>query len=200
MPSDSPFFLLLFFFFALLSIGYATIEERIGSRELLGLKETPHGTNATYECSPDGPCVACQYSEKSNEKYRCSETGYRIPLKCVEINQGLKDVKAKKDPKKIRSTLEISHNISTYYNAEELRTLLNHRSLLDASSTEENNQQGYITYRSCIPPVNEDKLSVLGFEVIVLCLLVISGSFVYYKKRQTTTIAGFSRIQSNARF
>ncbi|KAM5566636.1 hypothetical protein ABKV19_015004 [Rosa sericea] len=209
MPSDSPFFLLLllFFFstaFALLSVGSATIEdgegERIGSRTLLGLKETPHGTNATFECSPNGPCVPCQYSEKNNEKYRCSETGYRIPLKCVEIKQGLKDAKAKIGPKMSRSTLEVSHNISELHNAEELGTLLKRRSLLDDSSAEENGKQAYITYRSCIPPVNEEKLSVLGFEVIVLCLLVISGSVVYFKKRQTATMAGFSRIQSNARF
>ncbi|PRQ41261.1 hypothetical protein RchiOBHm_Chr4g0444991 [Rosa chinensis] len=211
MPSDSPFFLLFFFFFFstafdLLSVGSATIEdgegEGIGSRTLLGLKETPHGTNSTFECSPNGPCVPCQYSEKNNEKYRCSETGYRIPLKCVEIKQGLKDAKAKIGPKKSRSTLEVSHNISELHNAEELSTLLKRRSLLDDddSSTEENGKQAYITYRSCIPPVNEEKLSVLGFEVIVLCLLVISGSIVYFKKRQTATMAGFSRIQSNARF
>ncbi|KAL6187413.1 hypothetical protein ACLB2K_038812 [Fragaria x ananassa] len=208
MHSDSPFFLILLFFFfstafALLSVGHATIEDveggRIGSRALLGLKESPHGTNATYECSPNGPCVACQYSEKNNDEYRCSETGYRIPLKCVEIKQQLKDAKAKKGPKKIRSTLEVS-NMSELHNAEELGILLKRRSLLDDSSTQENEQQGYITYRSCIPAVNEEKLSVLGFEVIVLCLLVVSGSIVYFKKRQTTTMAGFSRIQSNARF
>lgn len=37
-------------------------------------------------------------------------------------------------------------------------------------------------------------------QVIVLCLLLISGSIVYFKKRQTATMSGFSRIQSNARF
>lgn len=36
----------------------------IGRRALLSLKETPHGSNATYECSPAGPCVPCVYPEK----------------------------------------------------------------------------------------------------------------------------------------
>ncbi|KAK9935588.1 hypothetical protein M0R45_022687 [Rubus argutus] len=212
MPSYSPFFLIVLLLFlvvfstafALLPVGYATIEdgesEKIGSRALLSLKETPLGTNTTFECSPAGPCVPCLYSEKNNEKYRCSETGYRIPLKCVESKQGSKDAKAKKGPNKSRSTLEVSHNISEMHNVEELNTLLKRRSLLDDSSTQENGQQAYITYRSCIPAVNEEKLSVLGFEVIVLCLLLISGSIVYFKKRQTATMSGFSRIQSNARF
>lgn len=84
----------------------------------------------------------------------------------MESKQGSQDAKAKKGPNKSRSTLEVSHNISEMHNAEELITLLKHRSLLDDSSTQENGQQGYITYRSCIPAVNEEKLSVLGFEVL----------------------------------
>ncbi|PQQ05819.1 uncharacterized protein Pyn_05681 [Prunus yedoensis var. nudiflora] len=162
MPSDSSLFLLLFFFvaFALLSVGHATIQsdesEGIGRRALLSLKETPRGSNTTFECSPAGPCVPCLYSEKKDEKYRCSETGYRIPLKCVETKRNSKDEKAK----------------------------------------------GYITYRSCIPAVSEEKLSVLGFEVIVLFFLLISGSVVYFRRKQTVSMTGFGagRIQSNSRF
>lgn len=96
----------------------------------------------------------------------------------MEIKQGSKDAKAKKGPNKSRLTLELSHNISEMHNAEELITLLKHRSLLDDSSTQENGQQAYITYRSCIPAVNEEKLSVLGFEVLYTsfctCLTVTS--------------------------
>jgi hypothetical protein len=35
-----------------------------GRRVLLSFKETPRGSNATFECSPSGPCVPCLYSEK----------------------------------------------------------------------------------------------------------------------------------------
>lgn len=39
--------------------------EREGGRRLLmSFKETPSGGNATFDCSPSGPCVACLYSEK----------------------------------------------------------------------------------------------------------------------------------------
>lgn len=30
----------------------------------MSFKETPIGTNITYDCSPSGPCVPCTYSEK----------------------------------------------------------------------------------------------------------------------------------------
>lgn len=36
----------------------------IGRRHLMSFKETPIGTNITYDCSPSGPCVPCSYSEK----------------------------------------------------------------------------------------------------------------------------------------
>lgn len=40
-----------------------------------------------------------------------------------------------------------------------------HRNLRDASLSVTDGSQAYITYRSCIPSDNEEKLSVLGFEV-----------------------------------
>lgn len=39
-------------------------EKRIGRRALLSFKETPPGSNTTYDCGPSGPCVPCLYSEK----------------------------------------------------------------------------------------------------------------------------------------
>lgn len=36
----------------------------VGRRHLMSFKETPIGTNITYDCSPSGPCVPCTYSEK----------------------------------------------------------------------------------------------------------------------------------------
>ncbi|XP_057993920.1 uncharacterized protein LOC110649183 isoform X2 [Hevea brasiliensis] len=134
----------------------------VGRRLLLGLKEKPRGTNLTFDCSPSGACVPCLYSEKSDEKYRCSETGYRIPLKCVEIKVGTKYGNENKSQNS-RSTIEISHeNANAHVMLHD--TVSNHRSLLDDSSTLEDGSQAYITYRSCITPVNEEKLSVVGFE------------------------------------
>ncbi|CAI9092790.1 OLC1v1028123C3 [Oldenlandia corymbosa var. corymbosa] len=141
---------------------------QLGGRALMGFKETPSGGNITYECSPSGPCIPCAYSEKNDEKYRCSETGYRIPLKCVAIESGSKEVKGKKEPKG-RSTLESIHcevNLLVKSNAAEGHaSSLTRRHLLDESSGSEDGKQAYITYRSCIPAVNEERFSVIGFEV-----------------------------------
>ncbi|XP_024022597.1 uncharacterized protein LOC21394282 isoform X1 [Morus notabilis] len=176
----------------------------IGRRVLLSFKETPRGSNATFDCSPSGPCVPCLYSEKNDEKYRCSETGYRIPLKCVEIKDGSKDANGKNSGK--RSALEIFPNNvklhTVFHSLEEIASSLKHRRLLSVSSTQGSGEQAYITYRSCIPAVNEDKLSVLGFEGIVFCLLLVSGSVVYVRRKRTATTSWFGtgRIQSNSRF
>lgn len=44
--------------------GNEKIEVGFGRRALLSFKETPRGSNVTFECSRSGPCVACLYSEK----------------------------------------------------------------------------------------------------------------------------------------
>ncbi|PON53738.1 structural polyprotein [Trema orientale] len=130
----------------------------IGRRALLSFKETPHGSNATFECSPSGPCVPCLYSEKNDEKYRCSETGYRIPLKCVEIKHGSNDANGKVS-RKSRSTLEIfPRNVKLHTVVHNLE------------------------------------------EGIVFCLLLVSGSFIYFRKKRTAALSGFGRIQTNSRF
>ncbi|KAE8023374.1 hypothetical protein FH972_009076 [Carpinus fangiana] len=211
MISNSPLFLLFFLSIAVQTLGLQTIggsekEKGIGGRRvLLSFKETPRGSNATFECSPSGPCVPCLYSEKNDEKYRCSETGYRIPLKCIEIKDNLKDANGKSSHNG-RFTLEISDNSAKLHmvshDAKELTSSMRHRSLLGDPSTSENGQQAYITYRSCIPAVNEEKLSVLGFEGIMLFLLLVSGSFVYFRRKRTIAMTAFGggRIQTNSRF
>ncbi|CAI0386667.1 unnamed protein product [Linum tenue] len=154
-------------------------------RVLLGFKETPSGSNTTFDCAPSGACVPCQYSEKSEPKYRCSETGYRIPLKCVEIKDGVKLEKQGKF-KKNRSDLDTSdESRNQETSSTEGRNLAEDSKKQDGSGS-----QAYITYRSCIPPVDEEKVSVLGFEGIVLFFMVASGSFVYYRKKQTGTMPG----------
>ncbi|KAG8050311.1 hypothetical protein GUJ93_ZPchr0009g2321 [Zizania palustris] len=102
-------------------------------RSLLGFVEAQG--NASYRCTPSGPCIPCQYSEKSNEKYCCSETGYRLPLKCVQVQNVAKEGNNSKQ-----------------------------RKVLDDASTSDVGTKHYTTYRSCVPLEDEDKLSILGFE------------------------------------
>lgn len=69
-----------------------------------------------------------------------------------------------------RSSLEISDSIAKSHQVSqvtgEFTTSQSRRSLLDDLSASDNKSQAYITYRSCIPPHTEEKLSVLSFEVI----------------------------------
>lgn len=75
---------------------------------------------------------------QKDETYRCSETGYRIPMRCVKTETPEEENENKKQK---------------------------NRNLLEDSSKIEAGPEIYVTYRSCIPAVNEEKLSVLGFEV-----------------------------------
>ncbi|CAJ1931621.1 unnamed protein product [Sphenostylis stenocarpa] len=177
----------------------------VGRRVLLSFKEKPPGTNVTFECAPSGPCVPCLYSEKGDEKYRCSETGYRIPFKCVEIKDSTKDAKKTKS-RKGRSSLEVfdgtaeSQHVS--HVAEEFTHSQSERRLAEDSSSSDNSSQAYITYRSCITPVNEEKLSVLNFEGVAIFLLLISGSIIYLRKKKAASMSGYvaGRGQNNSRF
>nr|GMD18234.1 structural polyprotein [Ipomoea batatas] len=99
---------ILLFFIVISVFSSSSLVESSGDvrRMMMSFKETPNGGNVTFDCSPSGPCVPCAYSEKSDEKYRCSETGYRIPFKCEEIKDSSKEAENKK-MKKTRSTLEV---------------------------------------------------------------------------------------------
>ncbi|XP_056682539.1 uncharacterized protein [Spinacia oleracea] len=132
-------------------------EERIRRRKLLGFKEKAAGSNTTFECSPSGPCVPCQYSEKKDDKYRCSETGYRIPFKCIRSGDVTKGASGNV-PENSHPTEEGSVNADN--------AAAKHRLLADKSSKKKGKREPkeYVTYRSCIQGVNEEKLSVLGFE------------------------------------
>ncbi|XP_062193465.1 uncharacterized protein LOC133896832 [Phragmites australis] len=134
-------------------------------RSLLGFVEAQG--NASYQCTPSGPCIPCQYSEKNNEKYSCSETGYRLPLKCVQVQNVTKEGNKSKQ-----------------------------RKVLDDASTSSGTKH-YITYRSCVPLEGEEKLSVLGFEVIMASMLLVSGPFVYYRKRRANLMQGAARIPTS---
>ncbi|XP_038988559.1 uncharacterized protein LOC103718998 [Phoenix dactylifera] len=164
-------------------------------RLLLGFRETQG--NASFQCSPSGPCLPCQYSEKNDEKYRCSETGYRVPLKCVEIQDGVND-EINKIHRRLSSLQE--HSKAVQKNLLTAITNYKWRKLLDDSFTSEGGKRGYITYRSCVPVDDEEKLSVLGFEVIMVGLLLISGPVVYLRQKRTIIMpgAGAMRIPTNS--
>jgi hypothetical protein len=70
------------------------------------------------------------------------------------------------------------------------------RKVLDDASTSGGSKH-YTTYRSCVPLEDEEKLSVLGFEVMMAGMLLISGPFVYYRKRRTAIMQGASRIPTS---
>ncbi|KAG2707361.1 hypothetical protein I3843_05G132500 [Carya illinoinensis] len=211
MFPNSPLLLLVFLSITLQTLGFPTIggsggtQKGIDRRFLLSFRETPRGSNATYNCDPSGLCVPCLYSEKNDVKYRCSETGYRIPFKCLEIEDNSKDTNVK-SPHNSRSTLETSDNDpkldGVLPDAGELTSSMRHRGLLVDPSAVKSGLQAYITYRSCMVPVSEEKLSVLGFEGIVLCLFLIGSSVVYFRRKRTTAMTSFGggRIQTNSRF
>ncbi|KAL4574154.1 hypothetical protein LXL04_020979 [Taraxacum kok-saghyz] len=149
-------------------------ERGVGRRGLKTFTEKAAGTNSTFDCSPSGPCIPCLYSEKKDESFRCSETGYRIPIRCIKVG-------------------------STHGDEENESKKPKGRSLLKDSSDIEVGKEVYVTYRSCIPAIDEEKLSVIGFEAIMLVLLA-SSSFVIYKRKGSLGMQGFVRLPTNPRF
>ncbi|XP_074577649.1 uncharacterized protein LOC141834099 [Curcuma longa] len=170
-------------------------EARERGRSLLGFKETKE--NASYQCSPSGPCLPCQYSQKNDEKYHCSETGYRVPYKCTEITEIEKEDNKNKGNRRLSS---IQENSTIVVKEQYVHHNYNWRKLLDDSSNKNTGNDSYITYRSCVPVVVEEKLSFLGFEVIMVGLLLISGPIVYFRQKRLVAIpgAGFVRVPVNA--
>ncbi|CAI9775416.1 unnamed protein product [Fraxinus pennsylvanica] len=185
--------LIIFFFVSISALSNYSAAHNSGirvikRRTLMGFKETPNGGNLTFDCSPSGPCIPCSRSEKNDEKYRCSETGYRIRLKCQPTGTSSKKEKSQK-LENGRSDLE----------TEQITISTRQRSLLDDSSKSKGGSNFYITYRSCIPAVNEEKLSVLDFEAIMMVLLISSGSFIYYRRKRSSSIQGAVRIPTSFR-
>lgn len=197
--NQSPAILIFLFFFVFIcyfthhSLAHNSERRALKSRTLMGIKETPAGGNITFDCSPSGPCIPCSRSEKRDQSFHCGETGYRIRLKCVPVVSGSEDVKGLKE-KKTRSALE-----STDLRVSDGQR----RRLLSDTSKSESASGSYVTYRSCIPAISEEKLSVLGFEALMMALLLSSGSFIYIRRKRSGTAAaavGLVRLPTNSRF
>ena len=99
-------------------------------RFLLGFKETSKGSNVTFECSPSGPRVSCNSSERRKEKYRCSETGYRIPFKCREVRG--EEASHKKDAKETQQRDQ--SNVNDEGDEDVVDAFVKQRNLRDDSS------------------------------------------------------------------
>ncbi|KAJ8510446.1 hypothetical protein OPV22_000880 [Ensete ventricosum] len=131
-------------------------------------------------------------SDINDDKYRCSETGYRVPLKCVWIKDGTEE----SSRNRTRRNLSLQEHASGVQRRL-FTTISNYkwRALLAESSKLENEEESYITYRSCVPVDSNEKLSVLGFEVIMLVLLLISGSVVYMRQKRTAIMSGVAPMR-----
>lgn len=101
---------------------------------------------------------------QNDEKYHCSETGYRVPLKCVEINNETKEKPGKRSRRSL-SFLSYGDKSSSLQRFHPSPRRLKWRRLFDTSSVSLDKQVSYMVYRSCLPAEAEEKLSVLGFEV-----------------------------------
>ncbi|KAL3693067.1 hypothetical protein R1sor_006718 [Riccia sorocarpa] len=142
--------------------------------------------NTTWLCMPSGPCVSCTPSEKQDSNFKCKPTGYHLPQKCVEDNEDARSAEKLGDSSQQRK--DITERGEETYEEERsgrrLRRMLNHDDSRRKALAEEEGVQVYVLYKSCLPPEVREKLSVLGFEGVVLGLLAISGPFVYFRKRK----------------
>ncbi|KAL3631092.1 hypothetical protein CASFOL_024076 [Castilleja foliolosa] len=199
-PLILPYLFVLFIFSSThLSLAHDSEINEIKGRTLMGFKETPDGGNITFDCSPSGPCIPCSRSEKNDEKYRCGETGYRIRLKCASSVPVTKDAK-KLEARKTRSMIEHRDPGVNQLDDELAISSKRQRRLFSVSSKSTDGSGAYVTYRSCIPAVNEEKLSVLGFEALMLGLLMSSGSFIYFRRKRSNATAGGAAIRLPTRF
>ncbi|KAJ6769379.1 hypothetical protein OIU74_022937 [Salix koriyanagi] len=76
----------------------------------------------------------------SDENYRCSETGYRIPFKCIEIEHEKKNENGKKHSQNGRSAVVISDNLNPHISLQDAASNEG-RILLDGSSSAKDGAQ-----------------------------------------------------------
>ncbi|KAK4402883.1 hypothetical protein Sango_1029000 [Sesamum angolense] len=211
--ATSPLVLpLLFFLFCsthtLFSLADNSELRAVKGRTLMSFKETPGGGNVTFDCSPSGPCIPCSRSEKSDEKYRCSETGYRIRLKCFPSGSGSKDSESIKE-RKPRATLEVTdlgvnqHDTDVVISA----TRQEHTRSFIQIESEQISPETILIERRCIC---SDFLHRLLKEILVdakdhegtyVSFAAKQRSFIYFRRKRGSAIAGGApvRLPTNSR-
>ncbi|KAH0930016.1 hypothetical protein HID58_015743 [Brassica napus] len=114
--------------------------------------------------------LARAHEQKRRDEKRCEKRG--------------EEASHKKDAKETQQRDQ--SNVNDDFDEDVVDAFVKQRNLRDDSSP------------SCFPPANEERVSVLGFEAFMLGLLLVSGSAVYYRKKQTVRMAGVStgRTQS----
>ncbi|MCO5572901.1 hypothetical protein L7F22_026662 [Adiantum nelumboides] len=116
--------------------------------------------NSTFGCSIFGPCTPCSYSEKINdEKYHCSSSGFRQSYSCVELGSDDKPAFRQTD-----STRGLYESMGT------LRGWVGRKVAEGEDLSMHDGRQIFNIYSSCVPKNNDEKFSVLGFEVSALPL------------------------------
>eukprot|EP00250_Pteridium_aquilinum_P014283 c21890_g1_i1 orf=494-1093(-) len=158
--------------------------------------------NTTFGCSSSGPCTPCSYSEKSDdETYHCSTTGYRQSYRCAELGSDGSNGHSAGDKASSRglSSEEISKR-GLHESKEALSGWVGRKAFESEDTTMHDARQVLHIYSSCIPTNSDDKLSVLGFEGIVLGLLALSAPLIYHRKRRNFTMTGMSRLPTSSRF
>ncbi|CAG7885284.1 unnamed protein product [Brassica rapa] len=122
----SPFYMIILFAYGV-AISSSFL---VRAHEQKRRDENRCGSNVTFECSPSGPCVSCNSSERRKEKYRCSETGYRIPFKCREVRG--EEASHKKDAKETQQRDQ--SNVNDEGDEDVVDAFVKQRNLHDDSS------------------------------------------------------------------
>lgn len=174
----------------------AAAEERGESR---GSTYTQTHRNSTYECAPSGPCLICSSAERqSGDMFQCSDTNYHQAYKCTEIFAS--KVGSRKDASiQDRQTAE-GERSRKHGPSDERLAQPDHRLNTESASTYPAAADVYYIYNTCLPAAQEESLSVLGFEMIMLAVLVVCGPVVHYRKKKLYSANGMTRVPTSARF
>lgn len=182
----------------------------------IGFDRKETSGNSSLGCSASGPCTPCSYTEKSDdEKYHCSTTGYRQPYRCVELGENLFNGDASKETNQEhnraggsslktmseRVLQDIEHDQERGIDKQGLVGVVG-RKLFEAEDvTTHDGQLVFHVFYSCVPTDDTDeRLTVLGFEGIVLGLLAVSAPLIYYRRRRSFASSGMTRLSTNTRF
>jgi hypothetical protein len=191
----------------ILSVFYESDQYDFSEQNLKQRSDEAEGNSTVLWCSP-GPCLACSASEKADPKLKCSPTGYHKIEQCVKDENGVPDlIKNKDDGDGHLGASEdpIEGNNQNHLGETETAgsdssdgddTTIKERSLVGADDV----SQKILIYRTCLPQDVKEKLSVFGFEGVVLLCLLLSAPAVHYRKKRATNTQGMQRIPSTSRF